>query len=361
MASPNGLIPRINLQANRLLPDNGMADAYSSTTGAVGDWVAQQRAQSVAMGLLDPDTGLPTLAGMQNAGQQYGNGMITGSIAPEMRFSAPEMQGIGAFSRKTGYAPPSVQQRPLADDYPNGAPVDGAGRILNTPEGAPLTAPFIAGRSELLAGGMAPDRGLSPASTERTGAQVGGMGLLGVAPSKLPKQAVGTFTPSQKIYTPGSNGVIRYSNKLSPTGTANVQAHEVGHLLDWVSGDVPMSSLNRQLRKVYNDLNNPNPISPGKKPEIWSPEQAGYLPHEVDGELRAEALRAYMQNPNYLKSAAPDVAKAIRNTINSDPQISKYLQFNSGAGIAAGGAAAASYNPTQTAPDATANRLAPGF
>lgn len=45
----------------------GPADAYQSTSGAVGDWIADQRAQSAAQGLWNDQTGLPTAAGMKNA------------------------------------------------------------------------------------------------------------------------------------------------------------------------------------------------------------------------------------------------------------------------------------------------------
>lgn len=58
------------------------ADAASNTAQNVGDYIARQRAQSVAMGLLDPNTGLPTAAGVVNAGQQYGNALLMGTTAP---------------------------------------------------------------------------------------------------------------------------------------------------------------------------------------------------------------------------------------------------------------------------------------
>jgi hypothetical protein len=43
----------------------------------------------------------------------------------------------------------------------------------------------------------------------------------------------------------------------------------------------------------------------------------------------AEAIRAYMVDPNYLKTVAPKVAAAIREAVNSHPTLSKIIQFNS--------------------------------
>lgn len=75
---------------NQLAPQPTAADAYDYNTQALGDWIRQQRAQSVAMGYLDPNTGLPTQAGLVNAAHQFGNALLMGSVAPEM-------QGIRAF------------------------------------------------------------------------------------------------------------------------------------------------------------------------------------------------------------------------------------------------------------------------
>ena len=46
-----------------------------------------------------------------------------------------------------------------------------------------------------------------------------------------------------------------------------------------------------------------------------------------------EAVRAYMADPNYLKTVAPKTAAAIRAAVNTHPQLSKIIQFNSLAGV----------------------------
>jgi hypothetical protein len=48
----------------------------------------------------------------------------------------------------------------------------------------------------------------------------------------------------------------------------------------------------------------------------------------------AEAIRAYMWDPNYLKTVAPKAAARIREFVNTNPQLSKFIQFNAVAGAA---------------------------
>lgn len=54
------------------------ADAYRS----VRDWIAEQHRKSQAMGFEDPDTGLPTLAGIRNAGLQWAGSFEGGLKVP---------------------------------------------------------------------------------------------------------------------------------------------------------------------------------------------------------------------------------------------------------------------------------------
>jgi hypothetical protein len=67
----------------------------------------------------------------------------------------------------------------------------------------------------------------------------------------------------------------------------------------------------------------------------------GYPKVDVDEELRAELLRAYMMDPNYLKSVAPNAAKSIRDSVNADPWLRKVVQFNALSPIAIGAGAGA--------------------
>ena len=51
----------------------------------------------------------------------------------------------------------------------------------------------------------------------------------------------------------------------------------------------------------------------------------------------AEAVRAYMADPNYLKTVAPRTAKAIRAAVNSHPRLRDIIQFNALAALAGRG------------------------
>ena len=65
------------------------------------------------------------------------------------------------------------------------------------------------------------------------------------------------------------------------------------------------------------------------------PKDKGYSKPRVPFELVAEAIRAYLTNPNYFKTVAPNAAAAIRAMVNSHPELSKWIQFNSLGAIAA--------------------------
>jgi hypothetical protein len=131
-----------------------------------------------------------------------------------------------------------------------------------------------------------------------------------------------------------------------------ILAHETGHAIDYFAGrtrGIPEHRLNQELRTVYNDLNNPdlaqrrafNPnVDPAKSAILrnYGPERQGYPRAEIPRELWAEAIRAYLTNPNYIKSVAPETAKRIREYVNAHPRLSKIIQFNSFAAPLAAGA-----------------------
>ena len=61
------------------------ADAWTFNKGAIGDYIAQQRALAVQQGLWDPDTNRPTQAGLLAAAHGYGNALLMGTTAPGIR------------------------------------------------------------------------------------------------------------------------------------------------------------------------------------------------------------------------------------------------------------------------------------
>jgi hypothetical protein len=64
------------------------ADAFDANSKAYGDFVAAQRADGVAKGLIDPDTGWPTKAGLEDASRQLAQSMLLGTTAPEFKGAA---------------------------------------------------------------------------------------------------------------------------------------------------------------------------------------------------------------------------------------------------------------------------------
>lgn len=159
-------------------------------------------------------------------------------------------------------------------------------------------------------------------------------------------------------YDPAGNtnyGIAVYRG-LTPEQKQTVFAHEFGHAIDYLSSyaqGIPQEGLQTELRTVYNDLNNPDlALARQRDPDVdpasrsvlrnYGPEKQGYPVNEVPRELMAEAVRAYVADPNYMKTVAPKTAAAIRSAVNVNPRLSKILQFNvipAAAGIGAGAAA----------------------
>lgn len=135
-------------------------------------------------------------------------------------------------------------------------------------------------------------------------------------------------------------------------GTARrIVLHMLGHVIELKAGQpclnekketisaIDQHGIDDEIRYVYNDLNNPalgeaRSIKPdadqADDPEYrgFGPEQRGCFGADARAELMAEAFRAYMQNPNYLKTVAPNVAHRIRAAVNPNPKINTIIQFN---------------------------------
>ncbi|MGE4220128.1 MAG: hypothetical protein AB7G39_11820 [Alphaproteobacteria bacterium] len=234
------------------------------------------------------------------------------------------------------YNPPAKSPRPFEADYPAGARTDDAGRLTHDIDGNPLVAEHVAGRR--LAGGL--DETISPAELGPIAERSAGASITDVAPRALGSDA-GRLVKTTDRRSGNSEYEILLRNNLSDAERPLVAAHEVAHLLDQLVGKLPAAGartkIGMQLRQVYHDLNDGSWRRGMETPQRLQtrPEDGRYTDKEIPGELWAEAIRAYMADPNYLKTVAPDVAAAIRKAVNSNPSIRKIVQFNSG-GIAGG-------------------------
>jgi hypothetical protein len=130
----------------------------------------------------------------------------------------------------------------------------------------------------------------------------------------------------------------------------NCLFHRWGHIIDAVAGDqeslpgggrrgISQAGIGGELRYIYNDVNNDSlnearreqkDVRPEEHPSFQgiSPETRGYSGWEIEAELMAEAIRVYLQNPNYVKTVGPNVAKRIRAAVNPHPVLKFIIQFN---------------------------------
>jgi hypothetical protein len=235
-------------------------------------------------------------------------------------------------SKSSGmYDPPAKPARPFEADYPrkkwpNGPPADAAGRLTHDMEGRPLTAEYVVGRR--MAGG--PDEAFPPDQHDALTKALTGEKAAHL-PAHLMDRMLGVTFKDRR------GRAVFLRDDLAPADLAKVHAHENGHvILD--ANQIPTKDLVDELRAVYNTLNNPNRTRDGLDAAPWArlygPSSRGYSFKEIPEEYTAEAVRAYMTNPNYFKAVAPNTAAAIRAVANRLRRSKDAIQFNSiGPGI----------------------------
>ena len=238
------------------------------------------------------------------------------------------------------YNPPSKSPRAFHEDYKTGARADATGRLTHDIESNLLNARYVAGRR--MVGG--PDEPLTPADVVAAATEATGRGPQAVAAREIGGDA-GRFVVERDRRSGNILGrQILYDPSLTPTAGGRVIAHEFGHAIDELAGTIPTAGLNTELRRVYNTLN----TGEERTRKLMGPERQHYRGEDVPRELMAEAIRAYMADPNYLKSVAPETATAIRRAVNANPQLAKIIQFNMLVVAPMGGLAAQdSYNNRQ--------------
>lgn len=179
------------------------------------------------------------------------------------------------------------------------------------------------------------DHAITPAELEKAV-----KGLLGSEPKRV--KSLGPRISGQyddierRIYTLQS---------LEALTNFKVLSHEFGHAIDDMTGWLLSGSKPRDgggpVSKIFGGLRNEKVLAElqdvystlrsgreGMK-HLRGPEYFGYEPHQYPFEYVAEALRAYLTNPNYLKTVAPNTAELLRRGMNTHPTISKVLQLNS--------------------------------
>lgn len=240
--------------------------------------------------------------------------------------STPEFSSMMAKNTDIQmYEPPQMRKRPFVRDYRKDAPTDKQGRLLEDIEGRPLGAEFIAGRR---VSGQS-DNSLSLQDIETAATKLN-IPFAALSPLAFEKGVGGYFIPNDTRRKPG--GYIFVNNSMSLSDQNLTMAHEFAHAVDHFAGDVWKKLTPdeiAELRVVYGTLRSgPQDFS------LRQPESFRYKPRQVNRELIAEGIRAYMANPNFFKTIAPKAAAKIRAEVNSNRHLKKVLQFNS---LAAGG------------------------
>jgi hypothetical protein len=251
-----------------------------------------------------------------------------------------EQARIIAEARARMLKPPPEPPRPFKEDYPGYPVIDTQRKLLFDIEGRPLDARFVAGRR---VSGEA-DVPLSP--EEMKGAiRKAGIRLMDIPPDH---PELRTLTPEgmRAIYLgegqesgPPIAGI--YLNTGPKAADRDlVIAHEFGHAIDHFTGMLVSASLTpdeiAELRAVYGALQSRQEKSGPK----LQPEHFSYRDEDINRELAAEGLRAYMTDPNYFKTVAPKAAAKIRDLVNENPYLKGAIQFNSllAAGLIGAGA-----------------------
>jgi hypothetical protein len=203
-----------------------------------------------------------------------------GPIAGKMLRAKPN-----AFASRSYfmYNPPAKPPRPFDADYPQGAPADAdTGRLLADIEGRPLVAERNVGR-RVVGGGDEPFPQESLAA------------LVEAATGRGPQ----TVPAGDRQIRGGAGALVRdlrlnkydiLLNRNVPERNAlRVLAHEVGHLIDEMAGEIPTEGLSRELDQVYNTL-----LSGRERATNLSrPRHFGYTSKQAPRELMAEAASSY--------------------------------------------------------------------
>jgi len=215
--------------------------------------------------------------------------------------------------------------RPIEADYPKGVPADDTGPLRESIDGTPLTAPFIAGRRS--ATGL--DQALQPEDVVAVGEGLTGRPPEAVPSRALPRGASGVYRSSAGV--DGPERYIQYHQRLEGSHLDNVIAHEVGHAIDHMAGGrggIPVTGAVKQFDSLYHVQSGARASLTDPPRQRTRPEHLGYRGDHVRAEKMAEAVRLYMQNPAFMKEHFPKAARRIREHVNTDPEVSRIVQFN---------------------------------
>lgn len=302
--------------AERMRRGGLLADTPGSTADTAGNFTGG------LLGLLagvKPDVSRPINA-LARLNEAPANGRITFTLSDVRASKTPSI-----------FDPKPTAQRPFNADYPQGAAGPDGSRLAFDIDGRPLAAQYVAGRR--VGGGV--DEAMPRVDSFRLA------DLLGIRRGAVPRSSPDLKGDAGR-YVGGPERRLFVDNSLPPDQAARVFEHELGHGIDDLAmgvvgpggSRIPTSGLSKELGRVYEDLNTAGWFKPGRG---MTPKGQGYAANQTDAELMAEAVRAYMRDPNYIKTVAPKTAARIREYVNANPNLNKTIQFNSLAPAAGAG------------------------
>jgi len=258
------------------------------------------------------------------------------------------------------YNPPAMPERPFEADYPrsawpDGPPVDAQGRLTQDMDRKPL-----AQNSVIIGRNKAPGYGQGSEADRPLRDRIAVIQTLkqtGSSIERVPRSTNKTsggwaphFDTNGRFTGRGSAQIVDDLDR--PIAGLDDQevivlSHELAHSIDFkasparnvggfndrkwgIEHNTPQmppelkAEYQSQLERIYSDLNNPV----DGEVTIRSPKDHGYDAIDADRELWAEAIRAYMYDPTYIKTVAPDVAFMIRDHVNRNSSLRKTISFN---------------------------------
>ena len=256
----------VNLAAPPDADGQTLGSAVADTASQAWQWLQDQRAQSVSQGMLDPDTGLPTQAGLVDAARQYAQGLMFGTTAP-----GDVPPGIVAYHG----SPHSFDQFDTSKiGTGEGAQAYGQGLYFAENEGVARSY------KEGLSPRVGPDHfALMDALEQNAG--LGMPEIRGIATAQNPRAAAGEYldylnraAPSNPALATARDALTAYlpnipEQRLAPAGSmyqVNIGA-DPAHFLDW---DKPFSQQSPHVQDTLGSLG-------------YAPPTASYAVRPVEG------------------------------------------------------------------------------
>ena len=299
------------------------------------DWIA---AKMRSAGLLADNPGSPADAWGAAAGGLLGP--VTAAYSPQIArglLATQNSAGSMTYAARSAKmrAPPQVNEAGFWNEYKAVKPGAASGeRAMVDIDGRPIDP-----RSSIAGLGVVdgPNVGIS-GDQARAIAQQLGIDLRGVPAKEIGRDA-------GRYLSGGGQRSILLDNNLVADQVPHVMRHELGHAVDDFAGAytapgklpaISPAGQTKALAGIYDDLNNragPAPIGTVRLPSRQStPATDGYKPADHDAERMAEAMRAYLTNPAYIKTVAPGLAAKLRKAVNENPNLKHILTLNSAAG-----------------------------